>query len=85
MSRKMEIARDLIDDSSALHYATLSVIQGFQSVSVYLLMALASIRKVGSIIHYVVHSNIISIPIDSMLVEAPSDVNHVHPGHIDHI
>ena len=85
MSRQMEIARDLVDDSSALHYAALSIIQGLQSVSVYLLMALPGIRKVSSIIHYVVHSYVIPIPIDSMLVKAPSDVNHVHPSHIDHI
>lgn len=81
----MEIARDLIDDCSALHDAALSIIQGLQSVSVYLLMALTGIRKVSSIIHYVVHSDVIAITIDSMLVEAPSDVDHVHPGHIDHI
>ena len=85
MSREMEIARDLVNDCSALHYAALAIIQGLQSVSVYLLMALAGIRKVSSIIHYVVYSNVIPIPINSMLVEAPSDVNHVHSGHIDHI
>jgi hypothetical protein len=85
MSREMEIARDLVDDCSTLHYAAFSIIQGLQSVSVYLLMALAGIRKVSSIIHYVVHSYVIPIPIDPMLVEAPSDINHVHPGHIDHI
>ena len=85
MSREMEIARDFVDDCSALYYAALSIIQGLQSVSVYLLMALAGIRKVSSIIHYVVYPNVIPIPIDPMLVKTPSDVNHVHPGHIDHI
>ena len=81
----MEISWDLVDDCSALHYATLSVIQCLKRISVYLLMTLASIRKVSSIIHYIVHTNVFPIPIDSMLVEAPSDVNHVHPGYIDHI